>query len=122
MADEGRKIQHRACARIGFLGNPSDGYFGNTLAIAISNFGATVTLEPSETLMIRPHPLHDPWQFASLQQLVSFGSAYFHFLHEWIYGGMSGDSSHGRVVACQGCICYAAIGHCGQLVEADSGL
>jgi hypothetical protein len=65
------KIQHTAYARVGLLGNPSDGYFGKTLAFSVSNFAATVTLEPSESLVILPHPLHDPSKFASLQQLVS---------------------------------------------------
>jgi glucuronokinase len=65
-----KKIEHHAYARIGFLGNPSDGYYGNTIALAIANFKATVTLEPSDTLVIRPHPVHDPSRFDSLQQLV----------------------------------------------------
>lgn len=63
-------IQHTAYARVGLLGNPSDGYFGKTLAFSASNFAATVTLEPSESLVILPHPVHDPSKFASLQQLV----------------------------------------------------
>jgi hypothetical protein len=65
-------IQHTAYARVGLLGNPSDGYFGKTLAFSVSNFVATVTLEPSESLVILPHPVHDPSKFASLQQLVSY--------------------------------------------------
>jgi hypothetical protein len=64
-------IQYTAYARVGLLGNPSDGYFGKTLAFSVSNFAATVTLEPSESLVILPHPVHDPSKFASLQQLVS---------------------------------------------------
>ncbi|CAK9265357.1 unnamed protein product [Sphagnum jensenii] len=63
-------IQHTAYARVGLLGNPSDGYFGKTLAFSASNFAATVTLEPSESLVILPHPVHDPSKFASLQQLA----------------------------------------------------
>lgn len=63
-------IQHTAYARVGLLGNPSDGYFGKTLAFSVRNFAATVTLEPSESLVILPHPVHDPSKFASLQQLV----------------------------------------------------
>jgi glucuronokinase len=35
----------RAFARLGLLGNPSDGYFGRALSCAIRNFHATVTLE-----------------------------------------------------------------------------
>jgi glucuronokinase len=63
-------IQHTAYARVGLLGNPSDGYFGKTLAFSVRNFAATVTLEPSESLVILPHPVHDPSNFASLQQLA----------------------------------------------------
>lgn len=63
-------IQHRAYARVGLLGNPSDAYFGNTLSFAISNFWASVTLHPSDLLVIHPHPRHDPMHFDSLQQLA----------------------------------------------------
>jgi hypothetical protein len=70
MKDMGRSIKCEAYARVGFLGNPSDGYYGNTIAIAIRNFGASVTLEPSDVLTFRPHSVHDPPHFASLQHLV----------------------------------------------------
>jgi glucuronokinase len=43
-----------AFARAGVLGNPSDGYFGRTLAVIIRNFHATVTLEESGDLRIEP--------------------------------------------------------------------
>jgi glucuronokinase len=41
-------------ARAGFLGNPSDGYFGKTISFAMSNFRARVLLYPSARLEIRP--------------------------------------------------------------------
>lgn len=41
-------------ARAGFLGNPSDGYFGKTLAFAISNYRARVLIYPSGRLEIKP--------------------------------------------------------------------
>ena len=41
-----------APARVGILGNPSDGYGGRTLSLAIPQFGATVELEPADTLEI----------------------------------------------------------------------
>src|SRR5664279_3322960 len=41
-------------ARAGFLGNPSDGYFGKTIAFAFSNFRARVLLYPSGRLEIKP--------------------------------------------------------------------
>lgn len=38
-----------APARVGILGNPSDGYGGRTLAFAVDAFSATVDLEPIES-------------------------------------------------------------------------
>lgn len=63
-------IEHRSFARIGFLGNPSDVYFGRTISLTIGNFWASVKLEPSEHLVIKPHPFHDLVQFTSLDHLV----------------------------------------------------
>jgi len=39
-----RLIRHKAFARAGLLGNPSDGYFGKTISIIVRNFCAEVTL------------------------------------------------------------------------------
>jgi len=47
-----RVIERRAFARAGLLGNPSDGYFGRALSVALRNFHATVTLEESRELRI----------------------------------------------------------------------
>jgi glucuronokinase len=47
-------IETLAYARCGFLGNPSDGYFGKTIAFTMSNFRARVLLYPSARLEIRP--------------------------------------------------------------------
>ena len=63
-------IEHRSFARIGFLGNPSDVYFGRTISFTIGNFWASVKLEPSEHVIIKPHPFHDLVQFNSLDHLV----------------------------------------------------
>lgn len=68
-------IEHKAYARVGLLGNPSDVYYGNTIAFSISNFFATVKLIPSIELIIQPHPTHDLVNFSSNHQLVSL----FHF-------------------------------------------
>jgi glucuronokinase len=51
------------------MGNPSDGYFGKTIACEARNFEAQVTLWESPTLMIFPHPVHDPSEFPSLAAL-----------------------------------------------------
>jgi glucuronokinase len=47
-------IESRAYARAGFLGNPSDGYFGKTISIIIRNFGAHVSLYQTPELQIEP--------------------------------------------------------------------
>jgi len=62
------KIEARACARAGLLGNPSDGYFGKTISVAIQNFHAQVDLEPSSELRIEPGP-NDSNVFESLRHL-----------------------------------------------------
>ena len=47
-------IETYAYARAGLLGNPSDGYFGKTIALIVRNFRARVLLYPSARLEIRP--------------------------------------------------------------------
>jgi len=47
-------IETYGYARAGFLGNPSDGYFGKTLSFAMSNFRARVLVYPSGRLEIKP--------------------------------------------------------------------
>src|SRR5690349_21143952 len=47
-------IETYGYARAGLLGNPSDGFFGKTIAFAMSNFRARVLLYPSARLEIRP--------------------------------------------------------------------
>jgi glucuronokinase len=47
-------IETYGYARAGFLGNPSDGYFGKTISFAFANFRARVLLYPSARLEIKP--------------------------------------------------------------------
>lgn len=47
-------IETYAYARAGFLGNPSDGYFGKTISFIVSDFRARVLLYPSARLEIKP--------------------------------------------------------------------
>ena len=47
-------IESRAYARAGLLGNPSDGYFGKIIAIAVKNYYASVSLRESKELNIEP--------------------------------------------------------------------
>jgi len=44
-------VVERCPARIGLMGNPSDGFNGKTLSILVANFAATVTLTPSDALV-----------------------------------------------------------------------
>ncbi|CCH55960.1 GHMP kinase [Fibrisoma limi BUZ 3] len=61
-------IETRAYARAGLLGNPSDGFFGKTIAISVRNFGASVTLYPSPELHIEAQ-LQDSNIFRSIFHL-----------------------------------------------------
>jgi len=45
-------IETHAYARAGLLGNPSDGYFGKTIAIIVANFGAHISLYETPELKI----------------------------------------------------------------------
>ena len=63
-------IETYAYARAGLLGNPSDGYFGKTLAVLVRNFRARVLLYPSARLEIRPSKADMP-VFDSLDELYS---------------------------------------------------
>lgn len=61
-------IETYGYARAGFLGNPSDGYFGKTISFAFSNFRARVLLYPSARLEIRLSKADTP-VFESLRDL-----------------------------------------------------
>jgi glucuronokinase len=53
-------IETYGYARAGFLGNPSDGYYGKTLSFAMSNFRARVLVYPSARLEIKPSKVDLP--------------------------------------------------------------
>lgn len=76
MAEEERVIEHKAYARVGLLGNPSDVYYGRTISFSLGNFWASVRLKPSQDLLIVPHPTNDLVQFNSLSHLVIFYSSF----------------------------------------------
>ncbi len=75
-------IQNTAHARVGLMGNPSDGFFGKTLAFLIRDFSATVAVWESPSLTIIPHPAHDPTIFDSLEDLTEVA------LRDGYYGGL----------------------------------
>ena len=63
-------IETYAYARAGLLGNPSDGYFGKTIALMVRNFRARVLLYPSARLEIKPSKADMP-VFDNLEELYS---------------------------------------------------
>ena len=63
-------IETYAYARAGLLGNPSDGYFGRTIALSARNFRARVLLYPSARLEIKPSKADMP-VFESLDDLYN---------------------------------------------------
>lgn len=63
-------IKKRCHARVGLLGNPSDGYFGKTVSLSLANFYAEVTLSPADDISVQPHPVHDLTHYRSLKELV----------------------------------------------------
>jgi glucuronokinase len=63
-------LRHRAYARAGLVGNPSDGYFGKTLSFIVRNFWAEVVLYPWEELeIVITH--YDEHRFASVKDLAA---------------------------------------------------
>lgn len=68
---ESENITCQTCARVGLLGNPSDGFFGKTISLSIANFWAEATIVASEELMLNRHPINDPTSFGSLADLQS---------------------------------------------------
>jgi len=69
-------LVRRTYARIGLLGNPSDQYFGEVVAVSIKNFYAETVLKPlptSSEVKIVPGP-YDTNDFESLSALKKFTS------------------------------------------------
>eukprot|EP00252_Welwitschia_mirabilis_P004004 TRINITY_DN1413_c0_g2_i1.p1 TRINITY_DN1413_c0_g2~~TRINITY_DN1413_c0_g2_i1.p1 ORF type:complete len:360 (-),score=62.91 TRINITY_DN1413_c0_g2_i1:275-1354(-) len=79
---EGKEsIEHKAYARIGLLGNPSDVYNGRTISFGLANFWAIARLRSSKHLVIEPHSYHDLIKFDCLEHLVN------RVQNEGYYGG-----------------------------------
>ncbi len=62
-------IHTTAYARVGLVGNPSDGYYGKTIAALTKNFAAEVTLYETPELEVLPGQ-EDSLRYDSLAQLV----------------------------------------------------
>lgn len=56
------------------MGNPSDGFHGKTISLSIRNFWAEVSIHESARLTLVPHPLCDPTEFGSLDDLHQVSS------------------------------------------------
>ncbi len=63
-------ITKRSYARAGFLGNPSDGYFGKTISFAFSNFAAELTMYETPELGFIPGDVDDS-TFKSPEDLLN---------------------------------------------------
>ncbi len=71
-------IETAAYARVGLLGNPSDGYFGKTIAFTLKNFRSRVLLYPSARLEIKPSAADFPiWEnLAELRETTRWRGYY----------------------------------------------
>merc|ERR1712190_463911 len=76
-----QRVRTKTYARVGVIGNPSDGFNGKTIAMTVQNFWASVEMWESEKLQILPHPLYDPFSFSGLNDLHFIGK------REGYYGG-----------------------------------
>ena len=59
-------------ARVGLLGNPSDGYGGKTMAVTVANFKAEAWVTPTpgvKGVTLIPHAVYDPLRVPSLAAL-----------------------------------------------------
>lgn len=63
-------IRTQAYARAGLIGNPSDGYFGKTIALIVRNFRAEVTIYESPRIEIRGGH-RDRLHFAGLEEFLA---------------------------------------------------
>ena len=71
-------IKARAYPRAALIGNPSDGYFGKTIAFTFSNFQADVTLYDTPDLEILP-ARRDLSRFSSLANLAADVKSYGYY-------------------------------------------
>ncbi len=71
-------VKSRAFPRAALIGNPSDGYFGKTIAFTFSNFQADVTLYDTRQIEILPAQ-RDHSRFTSLESLSADVRAYGYY-------------------------------------------
>ena len=78
-------IIERCYARIGLMGNPSDGFNGKTLSFLISNFSAEIKLVPntiSNKIQLVPNLISDRYEYDNLESLL------LHTKINGYYGGL----------------------------------
>ena len=75
-------LRSRVYARIGLLGNPSDGYGGRVLSVSLANFWAEVSLAPATRIIFQLNPASDPLDFNSLEEFDN------HITGHGYYGGV----------------------------------
>lgn len=63
-------IESYAYARVGLIGNPSDGYYGKTISCLMRNFRAKVTCEESDRLQVVAGA-RDSVDFSSIHELAA---------------------------------------------------
>jgi len=63
-------IQTIGYPRAALIGNPSDGFHGETVAFTFSNFSARATLSPSHKIILEPHNV-SPIIFSSIDHLIA---------------------------------------------------
>lgn len=74
-------IVSKCPARVGFLGNPSDGFAGKTVSFTLDNFHAAVELEEIDGpgIEILPNPTLDLTSFSCLHALSNYTSVNVNF-------------------------------------------
>jgi glucuronokinase len=71
-------VETYAFARAGFLGNPSDGYFGKVIALSVKNFWADVSLQESSEIQIKAN-LKDWNFFRNIRELAEKTELYGYY-------------------------------------------
>ena len=67
--ESGENFTARAYARVGLLGNPSDGFGGRVLSATLANFAATVRVTRSNTITLAAGS-DDEWRGNSWQEVA----------------------------------------------------
>lgn len=74
-------IIESCCARVGFIGNPSDGFGGKTLSFLLENFRATVTIIPNKDPCDPKISIREPCEFENMFDLLHHSSITVKFIN-----------------------------------------